>query len=259
MATAYGVDPTWAATTDAGRTHIARLGIIQNGLVFNLDAGSSISYPRTGTTWTDLSTNATTGTLTNGPTFNGSVGGNIVIDGSDDYVIFSTANFPSGNSPFTLQLYVRNTSGNNQSIIGYGRDQVGGNTCPVMYFNSTNKISLSFGSNTGLIEGTTTTTNGVWYNACITYNSTQLRVYVNGVLENTVSYTAGNAILDNAVNGSNGALGCLFSGFGNVGSGGTKRYGTFNGSIASVLVYNRALLDAEVARNFNATRRRYGI
>ena len=44
--------------------------MITNGLVLCLDAGNTKSYPNTGTTWTDLSGNSNTGTLTNGPTVN---------------------------------------------------------------------------------------------------------------------------------------------------------------------------------------------
>lgn len=44
--------------------------IVTSGMVLALDAGNTKSYPNTGTTWTDLSGNGNTGTLTNGPTFN---------------------------------------------------------------------------------------------------------------------------------------------------------------------------------------------
>jgi len=44
--------------------------IVKNGLVLSLDAGNVKSYPGSGTSWTDLSENGNTGTLTNGPTFN---------------------------------------------------------------------------------------------------------------------------------------------------------------------------------------------
>jgi hypothetical protein len=43
---------------------------VTSGMVLALDAGNTKSYPNTGTTWTDLSGNGNTGTLTNGPTFN---------------------------------------------------------------------------------------------------------------------------------------------------------------------------------------------
>ena len=46
----------------------AKRGIVQDGLVLNLDAAVDQSYPGNGTTWYDLSDNGN-GTLTNGPTF----------------------------------------------------------------------------------------------------------------------------------------------------------------------------------------------
>jgi hypothetical protein len=41
--------------TDSSRTYIATNKVVQSGLVLNLDAGASTSYPGSGTTWTDLS------------------------------------------------------------------------------------------------------------------------------------------------------------------------------------------------------------
>ena len=58
---------------------------VTNGLVFCVDAADKNSYSGTGTTWNDISGNGNNGTLTNGPTFNGSNLGNIVFDGTDDY------------------------------------------------------------------------------------------------------------------------------------------------------------------------------
>lgn len=58
--------------------------IIQNGLVFALDAANKKSYPGSGTTWKDLSGNGNDGTLTNGPTFDSGNGGSIVLDGTND-------------------------------------------------------------------------------------------------------------------------------------------------------------------------------
>jgi len=60
--------------------------IVTDGLVLALDAGNTKSYPGSGTTWTDLSGNGNTGTLTNGPTFDSANGGSIVFDGTNDYV-----------------------------------------------------------------------------------------------------------------------------------------------------------------------------
>ena len=53
--------------------------IVTDGLVLNLDAGFVSSYPKTGTTWKDLSGNGNNGTLVNGVGFSG---GSMVFDGS---------------------------------------------------------------------------------------------------------------------------------------------------------------------------------
>jgi hypothetical protein len=59
--------------------------VVTSGLVLALDAANTKSYPGSGTTWSDLSGNGNTGTLTNGPTFNSANGGSIAFDGIDDY------------------------------------------------------------------------------------------------------------------------------------------------------------------------------
>ena len=62
---------------------------VTSGLVLCLDAGNTKSYPGSGTTWTDLSGNGNTGTLTNGPTYSSANGGSFVFDGTDDYASIS--------------------------------------------------------------------------------------------------------------------------------------------------------------------------
>ena len=42
--------------------------VIEDGLVFCVDAANINSYPKSGTTWSDLA-GSNNGTLTNGPTF----------------------------------------------------------------------------------------------------------------------------------------------------------------------------------------------
>lgn len=60
--------------------------IVTDGLVLYLDAANTKSYPGSGTTWNDLSGNGNNGTLINGYIFNSIGNGNLVFDGSNDYV-----------------------------------------------------------------------------------------------------------------------------------------------------------------------------
>ena len=49
----------WTDSTSDGVNHIATKGIVQSGLVVNLDAGTLASYPGSGSTWTNLAPSAT--------------------------------------------------------------------------------------------------------------------------------------------------------------------------------------------------------
>ena len=232
--------------------------IIDDGLVLYLDAGNSASYSGSGTTWTDLSGNDNTGTLTNGPTYSSANGGSIVFDGNNDYVSFNTSSFPSGATSFSVNCFIK-WSGNgtftNDMIFSYGRD--GSNNDVTVWVNNSGFAELQFGSDTGKVSSTTLISTGTWYNICATYDKTQTKIYLNSVLEGTTNYSSGNIILDNNVNGNTGAIGAKISGFGNVAS--PQRYGTFNGNIPLVQLYNRALSSQEIAQNFNALRSRYSI
>jgi hypothetical protein len=80
--------------------------IITSGLLLNLDAGNTASYPGTGTTWTDLSGNGYNGTLTNGPTYSSSNGGTIVFDGTNDVASFGNI-LNIGLSSWTMSCWVK--------------------------------------------------------------------------------------------------------------------------------------------------------
>jgi hypothetical protein len=87
--------------------------IVTSGLVMNLDAGFTPSYPRQGTTWYDVSGNDYNGALTNGPTFNSANGGSIVFDGVDDYANNSN---PSSlqNQNLTVSMWIKPSTATNE-------------------------------------------------------------------------------------------------------------------------------------------------
>jgi len=76
-------------------------GIVTDGLVLNLDARFTPSYPQTGSTWYDISGNNNSGSLVNGPTFNSN--GAIVFDGVNDYCTFPS-NIGNGYSEITTEV-----------------------------------------------------------------------------------------------------------------------------------------------------------
>jgi hypothetical protein len=194
----------------------------------------------------------------NGVGYSSANKGSLSFDGVNDYVSFNTSSFPSGATSFSVNCFIK-WSGNGtftaDIIFSYGRD--GANNDVTVWVNNSGFAELQFGSDTGKVFSSTSISTGVWYNICATYDKTQTKIYINSVLEGTTNYSSGNIILDNNVNGNTGAIGTLFSQYGNVGS--PTRYGTFNGNIAQVSIYNRALSASEVKQNYNATKSRYGL
>jgi hypothetical protein len=211
--------------------------IVTNGLVLNLDAGFTPSYPTTGTTWYDVSSGSNHGTLTNGPTFNSSNGGNIVFDGTNDYVKISS--FPiSVQGPGTISFfgYYSLVSGvlNVATIISGGAAiQVGTRSGGIVW---------GYGGG-GLLSYTTPTLNQIaqW---TITFNGPNIKVFINGVLNNSTT-TASNQ------SGSNTTF--------YIGTFRDEGLEAFPGAIYECQVYNRVLSDEEITQNYNAQKGRYGL
>ena len=84
------------------------IDIARGNIALHLDAANPLSYPGTGTTWTDLSGNARNGTLTNGPTFTadlGGTGGYITTDGVDDLITVGQ-NFNYTTQAFSIGMWM---------------------------------------------------------------------------------------------------------------------------------------------------------
>jgi hypothetical protein len=213
-----------------------------NGLVLALDAGNSKSYPGSGTTWSDISGRGNTGTLTNGPTYSSANGGSIAFDGTNDYV--SVANSNSLNPPTnTLICWAKsNTSTwNEYGFLMSKRDVF------VMHPNisSTTVDYYYYLNNTYVSQQITVSNITVWNMYACSWDGTNINAYLNGALINSGVKT--------------GPLNTSDTGVIEIGRDDGLGGRVFNGNIAQVSIYNRALSAAEVSQNYNALRGRYGI
>jgi hypothetical protein len=234
-------------------------GYTTNGLVLNLDAGNYASYPTTGTKWVDISGNYNNGDLINSPTWSSATGGTFTFDGTDDYGSFPTNNLPSGNSEISFDCWIRwgglFSTIYGEFVMGYGDDS-GPNKVPVILINTSNQARFEFGSGSGAVISSSTISPNSWVNITATYNKSSTKIYLNGVLNGTTSYSSAN-ITPNGSNGYNGGIGTLFSVYGNKNS--PSRYGSFSGNISSVRIYNVALSDSQILQNYNALKGRFGL
>ena len=228
--------------------------INENGLVLFLDAANRLSYPGSGTAWSDLSGNSNTGTLTNGPTFSNVNGGSIVFDGTNDYVdtVNTGTTFQFANVTFTVSLWIK-TSATSGVIISKGATA---STAGWMFqFDSAGTVSGttkgSDGTNTYNRSSTATVNNNTWRNivAVYTTNTTTLgsnttSIYIDGVLSNGTG-TLGGLVYATTTDTIQ------------IGRRPTGAY--WSGSVSNIQIYNRELTASEVLRNYNAVKSRFGL
>ena len=217
---------------------------VTNGLVLSLDAANTKSYPKSGTTWTDLSGNSNTGTLTNGPTFSAGNMGGIVFDGVDDYC--RVQNFTSMNvqGPGTVTYWgkfsnlgssgVHKTALTITNGLGTGALQVGLRDAQGIVWKSGGVTLLSY--NTPTLNRITQWT--------LTFDNSNLQMYIDGILTNSTT----SAVAQTAT-----AADFYLATFR------TDALEAFSGTIYSSAVYNRVLTASEVLQNYNATKSRFGL
>lgn len=236
--------------------------IVTSGLVLCLDAANKLSYPNTGTSWYDLSGNANTGTLTNGPTFNGSNGGSIVFDGVNDIITIphNSVILDALNTQFTMCFYIKNTSPAADSIINYSifykADPAVFTKNSVWFYknrnggiytylwvgpdpSSTIKAFFNFPAETVSGAG-----DQIIHQYVISHDATKYYGYKDGA-----SYTSGNlTAANNITNTAN-----FYLGSSNIVTS------PFLGNFYGFQFYNRALSATEVLQNYNATKTRFGL
>jgi hypothetical protein len=214
--------------------------IITDGLVLAVDAGNTKSYPSSGTTWTDLSGNTNTGTLTNGPTFNGENGGSIVFDGTNDSVQFGNI-LNVDTSDFTLELwFYKDTQVTTfPKIVSKGRFLTTG----WRINQENNSIGLQFGNPQQGVSSPATVINNRWHHGVITRLAGNITVYIDGSGGSSTNFTG--TLSDAANNYQIAAV--------------TAASENWKGRISVYRHYNIGFTQAMILQNFNATRSRFGV
>jgi hypothetical protein len=234
-----------------------------------VDASKPSSYPTTGTTLYDLSTNQYTLSLANGVGYTASNGGSLTfVQNNNTYIDRNGGGINVGNK-FTVQLWTKiskyggneggawkraglvNNSWNwsgNQGFTIFGSSQFGGSNLATP---GKEYICISMGQDqwgAGTTQGYMSQYIDTWVNISVVVNgSNPIKMYINGV-EPTYLYQQngpGDGVLNYNLN--------TFS------IGKTNNQDNLQGSIGSVYMYNRSLSQTEIQQNYNATKTRFGL
>jgi hypothetical protein len=218
--------------------------IVTSGLLFAYDAGSERCYPGSGTSTTNIMSQASPGTLQNGVGFNTANGGFWEFDGVDNKI--EVTNFPTSvfNGSCTMESWVYWNDDTRSTILG--NYDAGAND---VNFEKLTGKKLRFYWNRG--ERDVTASNVVVLNTwqCVVFvrdtAANAFKFYVNGILVATVSNDGSNI----ASTGSTFRIGA------------DSRNGSTvtNGDISTVRMYNIALTAAQVTQNYNAQKTRFGL
>lgn len=226
--------------------------LVTSGLILELDAGLSISYPGSGATWSDLSGNANHCTLYNSPTYDATDSGSIIFDGSNDYGYTPVSIEAASNS--NLQSFCAWMYGTNSNQHWFGSDASGGGQHHLIvaidpYWGSGPSPNLVYG---GSYYGGGGETNyetdvsafintGGWNYVCVI--KTAANTY-DVWLNNSPVFSN---VYRNAIYSTHLQFGTFWSGF------------YMPSQLSMVHVYNKALDATEIAANYNATKTRYGL
>ncbi len=215
--------------------------LVTEGLIIYLDANNTSSYAGTGTTWYDLSGNGRHASLISSPSYEGFGGGKYLsFDGSTN---FATIPYTITDNLITVGFwYYSKVFSSNASLDALISNYTSGISGFDVRLNSSTTINLAIsfsGSETGVSFGTIA--NNTWYYVVFTYDGATIKTYLDGVLKNSTNRVGTR---------DNGTQICI----------GTSAFDTNRRAtcgIPQVMIYNRALSDAEILQNYNVTKKRY--
>jgi hypothetical protein len=196
----------------------------------------------TGGGWADRSGNSNHGELVNGPTFDSDNGGSLVFDGVNDTVNFNY----DLRQDFTYECWALHNVVNGFAFLGQGPTTTRSGLH--IWFRSDVNSVIRFGMFNNDTDASITTSTGIWYHYCFTYNhSTFLKqIYRNGVALSTTPIQTQSSYLGTGVVRIGATYSSVSSGFA-------------NGRISLSKLYNRVLTAQEIQQNYNATKGRYGL
>lgn len=164
----------------------------------------------------------------------GKINNAAVFNGSNAAFTFTTVPV-TGSSSFSVSLWLKGGSlVSGMTALHFGTDA--SNQAFTVYLDASSKIAANFTGGGGQVTATTSLSTSVFQMYTVTYDGNNVRLYVNGTLENTSSsYTSANIGTTNKFIGK-------YAGSVN----------WWNGSIDEIPIWSRALSGSEITQLYNS-------
>ena len=148
-------------------------------------------------------------------------------NGSNSKLTISNSSFlPQGNNSRSISCWIKTTGGSSDGVIGYGNAV--NSQAFFIYINNENKLGIfAYYNNT---TGNIAISNNTWNHVVATYDGTNCRLYVNGVLDFTAAKTLNTGNGEFRIGGVNWNNSSEF----------------FPGDIDQIRIYNSAISAANV-------------
>ncbi|PLW80160.1 hypothetical protein C0585_03980, partial [Candidatus Woesearchaeota archaeon] len=222
----YGKELPSNAVVESGYVD-GNINMTGNILLLHMDESSG--------TIVDSSGLGNNGTQYNGVTYlaEGMLGTAISFDGDNDYINITPMSISNN---FTLSCWVKGAvNPSNQSdwakfISGHKHSNLKHNTFLQLGADGEFQAGFHDGTNYQVISTNITATKNIWFHILGTYDGTDLKIYVDGIMSNSTSPSVSVDSFDEMMVGSGYVLGTYF----------------FNGSIDEVVIWNRSLSADEI-------------
>lgn len=226
------------------------------GPSFNFDATIGASYPGSGTSWLDITTNKTISL--NSTSYTSNNGGGLSFNGSSSY---GTSNISTLGGSYTVEVVLKfvgwNIQGSDPLALTSGSGDAHGFLMEANYESGSDTTGsctmrylhrFPYGSGANSDDFNSATALNLNQTYVLTYTRSQgsiSKIFINGVQSSSITpiYGAFDADLTRLT-------------VGRLTQTGSARY--FNGNLYQIRAYNRALSSTEIASNFDATKTRLG-
>ena len=229
-------------------------GIVTTGLVVNLDAGNSSSYPGSGTTWTDLTGNGNNGTLVNGVGYSSSNQGSLVFNNTTETSVSlapsSAFTFGSGDFSVEMWVYVTLTNDHPNYLTINGNSNFY-SALRFSYYLGGWGFATSYNGSSWAVQESTPYTPNAWTQVVLSRISGTAYAYINGAFKKSYSLP-GTLMASTSTQATTIGNLAYFTN--------PPNYFNLTGNISITRIYKGyGLTSANVLQNYNVDKSRYGL